>query len=352
METEGMGAGGEGASGTAAVGTGTQRAPTAPKTPRDRNLHPQKLLPQFVVRSQNIPGGIYSISVLGWIRLDPSVILALGHPEGCSWCGWRPHKWHGDHACAEPSSSWPPLKPWAKFLEAATLGTGIRGNAWGCLVTASRLTRPETVPLVNENPSRCSSLRRECSRKSSRKHHKWPGKTGICQLCLCLPVSKPVLLIPKRFFFQLIGIFSSKKCPSCSTRSQQRRSPGSRSGISRHPWISACLMRQNTFQWGKGEETALEMQDLGFYPLAVSWNFPWMRHPRCSKTHPILGPPPKGAAVLGANLPRKTSPAASFPSGLPASCWDQISRLKCARYSWILHFHEFFTSLFVVFLHQ
>lgn len=105
LETVGMGAGGEGASGTAAVGTGTQRAPAAPETPTDRNLHPQKLLPQFVVRSQNIPGGIYSISVLGWIQLDPSVILALGHPEGCSWCGWRPHEWHGDHACAEPSSS-------------------------------------------------------------------------------------------------------------------------------------------------------------------------------------------------------------------------------------------------------
>lgn len=68
----GDGAGWEGDSGTAAVGTGTQRAPTAPKTSRGKNLHPEKLLPQFVVHPQNMPGGICSISA----QVDLGVILA------------------------------------------------------------------------------------------------------------------------------------------------------------------------------------------------------------------------------------------------------------------------------------
>lgn len=125
--------------------------------------------------------------------------------------------------------------------------------AWGCFTTVPQLTRPGTVPLGTEKPSRCQlqlRLRRDLSRKSSRKHQRYPGKSGICKLSLCLPALKPALLIPipKRFCFFFYSWLESpllKDAQVVPTRSQQRHSPGSPSSVSHHPWISACLIRQN-----------------------------------------------------------------------------------------------------------
>lgn len=116
--------------------------------------------------------------------------------------------------------------------------------AWGCSTTAPQLTRPGTVPLGSEKPSWCQlqlRLRREHSRKSSRKHQRYPGKSGICQLRLCLPAFKPALLIPippKRFCFFYWWLESPllKDAQVVPTRSS------SATFQDHHP---ACLMRQN-----------------------------------------------------------------------------------------------------------
>lgn len=197
-----------------------------------------------------------------------------------------------------------------EFLESAALGPGIQGNAHpGLFHNSLQLSRPETasgerktlpVPIPAPPQGAQQQIQLETP-KTSRKSRDLPAFNP--PLLIPIPPERAWGFLLVFLVFQLVGISSSKKCPSCPKKIPA--APLSRITI-------RCFTPSVDFSWfdetkpnpkrrGKGRNQ-LERQDLGFYPV---WNFPWMDHPRCSETPPILGQPPTGAAVPGATIPGK-----------------------------------------------